>query len=164
MAIPRGVRTPQSRSQSGPRVTQLSSFLTLHRSSSCADREATRFLDALLLPSGTSVHSPLTHSFIHLPFLLVSFYPVPTPPTSSESLLMCLLGLFQRKPSFLFFALTDFVLDHLSFRLLARISPLIQVSAKTYLSCGQTSWLLEPNQSPMPLDCLLCFSGLSDLS
>lgn len=158
------MRTPQSRSQSGPRASHsfpLFSPCTEAPPVLIGKPPASWML--FCSPLGPqSIHRSLIHSFIHLPFLLVSFYPVPTPPTSSESLLMCLLGLFQRKPSFLFFALTDFVLDHLSFRLLARTSPLIQVSAN--LSCGQTSWLPEPNQSPTPLDCLLCFSGLSDLT
>lgn len=82
-------------------------------------------------PLGPQFVHPLTHSFIHLPFssclILSCSYP-----TYFESWLMCLLGLFQKKPSFLFFALTDTALDHRSFRLLAPTSPLIQASAKMY--------------------------------
>ena len=53
-------------------------------------------------------------------------------------------------------ALTGIALDHLSFTLLALNSPVIQASAKVYLSLSQPSWLPESS----PVSHALCLPAL----
>lgn len=110
-------------------------------------------------PLGPQFIHSLTHSFIHLPFLLVSLYPVPTLPTSSKSLLMCASLVFF-KGSHPFSSLHSLTLSWTIFLSDCWLPP--RLSFKSQLKCTSSAdrplGCLNQISSPRPLTA--CFVSL----